>query len=309
MANDTNQTTRLSDTEALLAYVRDIQGAKVEQIVRGNDEAVQAIALPRGMTLQSVKGLLDEYLPTPERRKGTTNLADVQSFIDYVVRQKRAESVVYAEPGDRPRMVAVLDHNPAGPEGTGWGYDRAAYAFPLSPEWIAWKKAHGELVSQTDFAFFMEERAIDLVDPGALNSDHSALVLAGRLGVALSTPAEVVAASRGLKIRAEVKVSESVTLETGESELIFVEKHAGEGGERLRVPSAFLIAIPVFRGEPRDVMLVRLRYRRTQEQRIAWCVSLHGADDALLVAFTATVDRVRAGTGLQVLLGSPADPR
>lgn len=301
----TEPTQKPGDAEAIINYVATNHAAA--PFLLGDGEHFAA-ALPQGMRLHSIKLLRDEYLTVPERREGTVNLSSVEGFTDYVNRQKRPESAIYAEPGDKPALVAVLDHNPAGPEGTGWGRDRATYAFPLSVEWRAWKKAHGELVSQSEFAFFMEERAADIVEPSALDMTHPAVVLAARLGAVLSTPAEVVAASRGLKINAEVKVSESVVLESGESEIAFSERHVGEGGVKLRVPSAFLIGIPVFRGEPRDVMLVRLRYRRS-EGGVKWCVSIHGADDALQVAFDETVKRVREATELPVFIGSPANAR
>ena len=82
----------------------------------------------------------------------------------------------------------------------------------------------------------------DLLDPDVPGIGDRPLALAAKLGVTLATSAEVVTASRGLKLRAEVNVSESITLASGETELVFGEKHTGADGSALKVPSAFLIA-------------------------------------------------------------------
>ena len=76
------------------------------------------------------------------------------------------------------------------------------------------------------------------------------------------------------------------------------------------MPTAFLVAIPIFRGEPRDVLLARLRYRRApQAARILWTLSLHQVDDVLRGACREVVTRVQEATGLPVFTGAAPKAR
>lgn len=297
-----------TENDALIQHLTENYEPHKVSLARGDAHRADILAVPKGMELKSIKGFLDQYLPTPERRKGTTKLEDIDSFCAFVNRQKNPASVIFATPGEEPSLTCVFDHDPEGPEGAGWSQHRAVYAFPLSSQWVAWRKAHGVAVTQANFALFIEDRAVDLIarpDPAPVPC--VAIDVADSMGLTLATPGEVMAASRGLRIRAELNIKEAVVTETGETEVSFVEKHEGERGEKLVVPTAFLIAIPVFRNEPLDVALVRLRYRR-QEQRILWTPSLHAPDDILAEALKSAVERVRAATELPVFLGSaPAE--
>lgn len=297
-----------TENDALIQYATEHAKPDTILAARGDADHVAVAYVPKGMGLHSLKPYLDQYLPAPERRKGSTQLADIDSFCAFVERHKSDATVIFATPGDHPSLTCVFDHDPAGPTAAGWAQHRATYTFPLSSQWLAWRKAHGEAVTQTAFAVFIEEHAVDLIDrPDPVPVPCVAVDVVDRMALPLAAPAEVMKASRGLRVRAEVNVAEAVVIESGETEVSFVEKHTGASGEKLTVPSAFLIGIPVFRDEPLDVVLVRLRYRR-QEQRIVWTPSLHAPDEILAGAFKSALDRVRAATGVPVFLGSaPAE--
>jgi uncharacterized protein YfdQ (DUF2303 family) len=302
-----------TENGALLKFMSDFANSEPLDFVRGTAEAATVHLVPAGMQVFDPKKILDQYLPAPERRTGTTRLADVESFSAYVNRHRRPETVVFADldANGSPGLECVFDADHAGPEGAGWNRHRATYAFPLSVEWLAWRKAHGAQQAQADFASFVDERAADLLDAEALPAEAPQRVLAERLGVQLASAQEVIAASRGLRLRAEVDVTEVVSVSSGETELMYGEKHRAEGGGALKVPTAFLVGIPVFRGEPRDVFLVRLRYRRhpSQAARIVWTLSLHQVDDVLRGAVREVVERVRVATGLPVFLGAAPKER
>jgi hypothetical protein len=104
-------------------------------ISRGNDRQSALLLAPKGMQVIDAKPFLDKYLPAPERRQGTANFTELQSFVDYLTRFKSAPSVVFAvDNADAPKLVAVFNHHPAGAEETqaGFGDHRAIYHFPLS---------------------------------------------------------------------------------------------------------------------------------------------------------------------------------
>lgn len=303
-----------TENDAIIEHAAANLAPQVQDIARGNANLASVLLVPKGMQTLRVKELLDQYLPTPERRTGTTQLADVESFSAYVNRHKRPETVIFADldAGGSPGLECVFDADHVGPEGAGWNKHRATYAFPLSVEWLAWRKAHSVQQAQSDFASFIDERAADLLDAEALPAEAPQRALAERLGVQLASAQEVIAASRGLRLRAEVDVTEVVSASSGETELVFNERHKAEGGSgALKVPTAFLVGIPVFRGEPRDVFLVRLRYRRhpSQAARIVWTLSLHQVDDVLRGAVQEVVERVRVATELPVFLGAAPKER
>lgn len=295
-----------SDAAAIIEHVsKNLAPAEIKT-TRGEASGATLHLIPKELAVFDPKKILDQYLPAPERRKGTTNLGDVASFCTHVNRFKSDATMVYADLGDAPALTCVYDHDPAGPEDAGWCSHRARYAFPLSAEWQAWKRAHGQGQNQADFAAFIEDRAADLLDVRSLADDHPMRTLLARLRVSPADATQVIEASRGLRLRAEINVAEAVTLSSGETELVFSEKHQGDDGKPLVVPTAFLIAIPVFRGEMLDVFLVRLRYRRNPAtMRIGWTVSLHQIDEVVLNAAREVLARVARETSVPVLVGTP----
>ncbi len=302
-----------TETAAALQFATERAAPQIITVKRGDAAEAQVIAIQKGQEIHNIKPFLDRYLPRPERREGTTTLTDPESFTAFVKRNASPDSVIYVDVAG-PSFVAVFDHDAAGPDGEStarWGRHRAAYAAEISDEWRAWTKRENGQLSQSDFAEHIEARALDLLDPGdAEVKSQPAAELAERLALKLASPAEVIAASRGLRLRAEVNVGEAVTLESGEAELHFTEKHVGPDGQPLKVPTAFLVGIPVLKGAPRDVLLARVRYRRVQgAPRVTWSVALHRPEDVMRAAVDEVVALVKAGTSVEVLKGSPAAAR
>lgn len=308
--NDPKETTPMERTENDAIIQHAIEHAKPSTlfVTRGTSAEAHVVVIPKGMQAQSVKGLLDEYLPKPERRIGTTTITDPASFSAFVNRAKGDSTVVYVnEKRDPNTITAVFDHDAAGPDGVEsarWGQHRAQYEVELSDEWAAWMKAHtGGALSQRDFAELIEDRATDLLDPDAVPGDAS-VELAARLGLTLATAREVIEAARGLKLRVNVNVGEAITLASGETELHYTEKHTDADGNPPKVPSAFLIGVPVLKGAPRDVLLVRLRYRNVPGQpRVLWAINLHRPDDVLRNAVNEVVTTIERDTGVPLFRG------
>mgnify|MGYP001616645358 FL=1 len=94
-------------------------------------------------------------------------------------------------------------------------------------------------------------------------------------------------------------------LASGEATLLFEETHKGADGQPLKVPAAFLVAIPVLRGGPLYRVPVLLRYR-VQGGKVSWAISLYDAQGRIDHALGEARTRVAEVTGLLVLEGSPA---
>lgn len=304
----TNPTPRGGDDSEAVAFARWTEEHVTPQkitVTRGNGDVAEVVAVPCGLTLQSVKHLLDEQRETPERIRGTAKLDEVESFLLHVARFRSEATAIYASRSTTsPGFVAVYDyHAPGAPA---WAQHRAEFRPALSPAWRAWQSANGEEMNTGAFAEWWEEHAVEVLDPaGEAAKDATTRLRA--IDLRVGTPSEVLALSRGLEIRVESTVSDVKRLATGEMKLTYDEQVKGANGAPLDVPAAFVVGVPVFdEGVEGDVwaLPVRLRMRR-QAASIAWSFHLLDADVTFHTAVDRLIEKVRAKTGLPVLIGTP----
>lgn len=261
------------------------------------------LVLPKGLEAHSVKRLVDEHRSQPERRVGTARLGDLDSFVAHAVRFKGASSALFANPSPTsPSLTAVFDYHPMGAEGARFCQHRSVYAFPVSEEWQAWTALAGKPMSQEAFALLIENRIVDVADPAGVG--ETAKAFASTIGCDFASPSRLLDLSRGLSIRVSSKVAKSVNLATGETQLQYAEGHTGEDGAPLKVPGAFLLAIPVYKAGALYQVPARLRYR-VSGGSVAWSVDLWGADRVFDHAFREACSAAEERTGLPLFVGSP----
>ena len=298
-----------SNASALIDFAKETLAPSMMNVSRGTGDSAPVMLLPAGLSMYSVKEMLDEYAAKPERRRGEITLTTVESITAWTNRHKDGDSVVLVDddPG-APKMRTIIDYHRAGSDNEAtarFGRFYATYNFPVSEAWKRWTRANGAAMSQQDFAELIEDRAADLIAVSDLPEGSVLPNLAASMGLTIATPAEVTAASRGLKVRAEVGVTDATSLVSGETELRYDEKHTGPDGEPLKVPSAFLLGVPVFKGAQRDPLLVRLRYRRIPNAaRVQWTAVIHMAEEAFEAAINEAIEAVTTGTGLPVFRAS-----
>lgn len=254
--------------------------------------------------LESTSRFYDEYRPNPVRRKGTADLGDLASLVEHINRFKDGDSAVFANPNrNGPSITAVLDYHRAGSGGTPrFGVHRSHYAFPISDEWGAWTKAAGDEMTQTNFAEFIEAHIVDVTeyDP----KFESAANFADKCGITFATSAQILELSRGLSVNVEGKLAATVNLQNGVKQIQFTESHSGENGQPLKVPGAFLVGIPVFRGEIGYQLCVRLRYRKSGAS-LVWIMELWRHEEVFDTAIKEACDMVKKATELPLLVGTP----
>lgn len=297
-----------SDTQAALDEVRDLHA-----VVHDGDgeDAAPFVTLGRGVTVQSLKPVLDTYRTVPERMKGTVRLNDLDSLAAYVNLYKRPETIIFVDDIDpsEPSVEVVLDaHSPnapgiEGPGEAGWGEFRAAYDFPLSPEWLAWRGIAGAWLPQAQFAAFLEEHILEVGDPA--NPGQRSLELARDLGITLAGKSKLLELSRGLSITVNQKMVSEVKLSSGEGQVQFEEKHEGKGGEQLRIPRAFPVEIPVFRGDHTAFRILCMLNYRADGGSVKWQLAPHLLDRVFEEALKGASDQLRAATAVPVLRGRP----
>jgi hypothetical protein len=172
----------------------------------------------------------------------------------------------------------------------------------LSKEWKAWGERAGKPMSPAEFAEFLEVRVPD-VYWGDQRSEYTNL-LNQQLELRLATPSALIALSRNLAVNVDVAVRHAQTTSSGEIAITYVEQHRDGEGAPIRVPNAFLVAIPVVQGGPPYQILARLRYR-IRDGKVTWAYDLHRTDLAFDAAIREIGQRVADATGCTVFLGSP----
>jgi uncharacterized protein YfdQ (DUF2303 family) len=305
-----------SGTEALIKFTESTSRTDVEVLPypypthdeRGDlrIEAVPIASVPKGRALQSVKKLLDEYLPRPERITGTAVLRDEASFVAHVREMREPTTRIFCEPeATPPQFTAVYDYHAVhggDRQRPAWCEHRAKWPLALAKEWKAWTGQAGKAMTPTEFAEFLELRVPD-VYWGDQQSDYTKL-LVSQLELRLATPSALIALSRNLAVNVDVQVRQAQTLSSGEIAITYVEQHRDGEGQPIRVPNAFLIAIPVIQGGPSYQLLARLRYRITAG-KVSWAYDLHRTDLAFDAAIREICERVQDETERPVFLGSP----
>lgn len=279
-------------------YLRKPDTVVVES---GTDKNAEVLIVPNGMTVHPVKQYLDAYRDKPERKQGTAHLGDQASFVAHANRFKSEHSAVFAQRSP-PSLTSVLDYHQAGKGDPAFGKHRGVYSFPLSDQWNAWKQAEGNKFGQREFALFIENNLFDVAEPAS--AFDPAKDFAARLGCQFATGAKLLELSRGLAVNVEQQVASAVNLGSGEGQIVFKETHADSTGAPIRVPGAFLIAIPVFKSGALYQIPVRLRYRAHQGQ-ITWSLELFGIDRIFDHAFNEVCEYAAKETLLPLFVGSP----
>lgn len=329
----TNQTDAVTDaaTSAAVAadlVARHIKPELVEVVAPDGSVRAPLLVLPSGLKAHAVKDYLAAYRTAPERREGTARLVELASFIDHVNRFKDDDSALFAWPDDTgPTLTAVLDYHrrnlnalttrrlsAEGEAGSvldvertdgapRFGRHRALYPFPLSEEWRAWAEKDGEPMGQAEFATWLEDRIVDVTDPGAAFAEQREFAEA--LGIdQFASPSRLLTLSRGLTVHVDERVTNKIDPTTGETTMHYEASHQDVAGGALSVPRAFLIRIPVFRSGLMYQFAVRLKYR-VAGGRVTWFYEVHRAAAALDDAFRGACLEAAEKTALPLFFGAP----
>jgi hypothetical protein len=140
-------------------------------------------------------------------------------------------------------------------------------------------------------------------DFGARTFEEQVAEAIRRTGGSIASPQKMVELSKGLEIHVEAVVKQTTNLASGEGSVVFDEQHRGADGSAIKVPTHFLIGIPVFHNDLAYRLPVRLRYRK-QGGKLVWSYEIWRPDLAFDEAFDRAVKRVQEATALPLYLGS-----
>lgn len=290
------------ENAALIAFAKEQLKAPEVREVEFDGIKVPYLAQVSGGTTDLAK-LVDPHRARPVRRKGTAHFDRQDSFEDHCNRFKNGHSTLWAQRGDRsnPKLTAVLNYNQSGDGPPEFGDHRGVYTFPVTDEWKAWLGADGEVMSQGQFAAFIEEHLVNIIDPTKAPDMLAALE---ELDLLVGRPADLLQMSRGMRVHETAEVTNAQNLSSGETEFVFNVEHRDAAGNKLKVKNAFVIRIPIFQGGEEFALVAFLRYR-VQGGRVSWFYALHKAAQVFDQAFEFACDEAKKATGLPLFYGAP----
>lgn len=303
MSNETLDGTAVKAIEDLARQSNStVVELKLSEKLPGLPQAIPALLDGVEGNLAGVRDLFEKHRIYPERKKGTSKVTTLESFIDLTDRHKTEDSVIFANTDwTKPSLTAVIDyHRKPNAGAADYGQHRIHYEFPLSEEWKAWQKLNGQVMTQEDFAVFIEDHVQELSAPDAEESEY----WRGLFGFKVAYPNELQALSRGLSVTVNQNVKSNVVLQSGEGEIVFEEDHRDAQGNKFTVPGLFILNIaPFFLGSTCRIP-VRLRYR-VRSGAAVWFYNIYRPDQFITEQVRRDLENAANATGLPQFQGAP----
>lgn len=286
-------------------------------------KAVRVAVLPGkdGLSLESIKPFLDEYLDAPRRLKGTARTETLDSFCALVLQHKTLNTAVFARLGESTGLEAVIDYYGKNELGKGSAPSfcghRITYAFPMTPEFVLWQNAT-QWRGQNAFAQFLDARRFELIDPldvetiaeGSLVYDVLFRAVArdkrgdldGQKGTVFASPGDIMQLVETLSGHSKTRFAEVKTDRFGGMKATIEKEGRVDGDEK--IPHLFLVQIAAFAGGDKLVLPARIR-ARVGDRGLELAAEIVGAERVLEKAFGEAIKEVAAKTSCPVFRGSP----
>lgn len=210
----------------------------IEQLVQLGENKIKQIEImgaPYVVMPSSLKMVnFDELLEKPRYISCHSKFTSVQSFIAYFNRFATEHSTIFIDRATQrdtnkePTMVAIFDHHEATDKPL-HAKHLATLELRLSDEWKDWKRANDKFTAQEDFATFVEDHAVNFIDPESAQMMEIALSLQAKTGV---------------------EFQQSKRMTDGTHHIHFKETmdaKAGQSGD-LEIPQNLTLALKVFEG-------------------------------------------------------------
>ena len=224
---------------------------------------------------------LEKLLKSPRRIRQSVRFSVLDSFCSYVKEFKTDGTKIFLN-ARTGTIAATLDYHK--PDQASWGDHRAGFDPVLSEEWQRWQQLNNQPCDQKRFALFLEDNAVDIVDPAA---------------------AEMLDISRSLTAKINVNFKKGIRLENGTEQIQYEETIDARAGQRgqLEVPSKFSLFLMLWEGRPRRRIDARLRYG-IKEGVLSFCYSLIRPQDIVQAEIDLLVNEVFEQTEIEPLFGS-----
>lgn len=270
-----------TNTEAGQIAALALAGAGSAQLLTGPDGRTFAV-VPKNVELKDVTSPNGAKTLKPDVIKQVPTLQTADSLITYVERFKTPNTVLFADI-DADTIVAAIDYH--GQSEAELIAHRAVLTLPRSLPWQKWDEIDGEMLSQLEFARFIDEYTAHFISPKP--ADLLELV-------------NNIQSVEKIDFRAKTKInSDNVDFDLTAT----TEAFANVQGEKLSIPTHFIISIPVYFGEGKRNLDVRLRWRKSQSEGLSLGVTILNKEETRQEEFKAVVGKVAAGTNLTGVYG------
>lgn len=192
----------------------------------------QFMALPEGYSVHS----LEDFQTAPNKIVAAPKFRDVASLSAYLARFEREESVALSRLAENEIRVVIDHHVDSGT--AAWAKHTATFKACFTPEYQAWREIDRKPIGQVTALEFLEERAIDVVEPGA---------------------ADIMDIIMNFDALKRVTFRQSTRLHDGQRQFLYHEENEVKG--QINLPEMIALRLPVYEGMEPDVIKVRIRYR------------------------------------------------
>lgn len=292
-----------------------------------DNPGMTVLAMPKDMVQVDLTEAMDKLNTKlqPWRRTGTAQMTDLASFVAWANRNKGETSAIFASTGKEPGLLCVadylgigapvMDHESRDPKASHMKH-RAAYRFPLSPEWKTWTEINGKPLEKAAFGEFIEANAKDFLDPtpallamtpgarGVEDWESRMIGIARQLQGRFGQYSTLMQLARNFVVNEVSNITASLNRDTGESAIQFLNEHQQPDGSPISLPNLIMVAIPIFENGAHYRIPVRFRYRKSGAS-ISFIFQLHTPDVYLKDAVDEAIATAAAETGLPVFRGSP----
>ena len=260
-------------------------GAEAAETGYRNVDAADAIAIVgNDRKIVALEEIVSKFRPNPIRKHATVSLQEVASFCQYWGLYRSEDSRIFADP-NALKFAAILDYHGAAERPANWRVHTVSYTLTKTVEWTTWLANNGKRMNQSDFATFIEDNAVDVVEPKS---------------------AEMVDIAREFEATSSVKFASGVRLQGGQQRLTYIdETKATVGKSQIEVPERFALRLSAFVGMPPVDVMARLRYRIEQGALTMWydLVRPHKVAEQ---AFADAMKIIGSECGTPVLIGGAA---
>jgi len=265
------------------------------------EEMAQAIAAPNVPPASTATGP-EPYILVPDGYKAErlgvdmqphwigqrVALHDAKSFIDYVARFATESTAIFFN--EEPReFTAILDYHNK-PEEPRWCDHRATFAAQVTPEWATWFGSNKKVFSQVDFATFLEDNLIDVVDPAG---------------------ADLLEITRTLEAKKDVSYSSAIRLGNGSVRINYDEQIKGSANTQagnIEIPEQFTLQLQVIKGGSTFQFPARFKYRLKDRALVLWYEIIR-SHKIVEQALNEAVAFIQESAKVTIRKGAPALPK
>lgn len=239
---------------------------------------IEWLLSPSGNGAYAVKQLTPdpEIMPKPAYVSGGPQVATTQSLIDYVNRFKTEATVIFANP-DIAKIVACIDYHGEHSASAGLRKHHAVLQLQHSKEWKTWTGIDEEMMPQKEFARFLEEHKLDIINPPGAQLLEMVLDM-----------------EKGVNMRVARKMTSAGSDRGNQNSMMEID-----GTE---LPPVWTLAIPVYMGEP-PVTVTAYARDEIDDGKLMVGFKLSKIENVIEQELTRIADEIAEHTKVPVMLG------